>query len=201
MIPAKKTKTAFFCSQCGAEHPRWQGQCRECSAWNSLIEERLPDRKKKKAARSAAPTQTLAEISNEALSGFVSGIDELDRVLGGQLLPGMTVLLGGDPGIGKSTLVLQAADNYARRGLNVLYVTGEESLPQIKMRSERLGVAEAQRPHLPVVPTHDHGAGQVGPLDVHLLFEPVFGLEDVGAAEIEHPAQVAVQHEPRPGPS
>jgi DNA repair protein RadA/Sms len=140
MLPAKKTRTAFFCSQCGAEHPRWQGQCRECSAWNSLIEERLPDRKKKKSARISTPVLTLSEISNETLSGYVSGIDEFDRVLGGQLLPGMTVLLGGDPGIGKSTLVLQAADSYARRGLNVLYVTGEESLPQIKMRSERLGV-------------------------------------------------------------
>ncbi len=141
MIPAKKIKTAYYCSQCGAEHPRWQGQCRECSSWNSLIEQRLPSGKKKKATRTGPPTQTLAEISNETLSGFVSGIDELDRVLGGQLLPGMTVLLGGDPGIGKSTLVLQAADSYARRGLDVLYVTGEESLPQIKMRSERLGVS------------------------------------------------------------
>lgn len=141
MLPVKKTKTAFFCSQCGAEHPRWQGQCRECSAWNSLIEERLPDRKKKSRAPKIIPRQTIAEISTESLTGYVSGIGEFDRVLGGQLLPGMTVLLGGDPGIGKSTLVLQAAECYSRQGLEVLYITGEESLPQIKMRSERLAVA------------------------------------------------------------
>jgi len=141
MLPVKKTKTAFFCSQCGAEHPRWQGQCRECSAWNSLIEERLPDRKKKGRAPKVISRQTIAEINTESLTGHVSGIGEFDRVLGGQLLPGMTVLLGGDPGIGKSTLVLQAAECYSRQGLDVLYITGEESLPQIKMRSVRLAVA------------------------------------------------------------
>ena len=136
----KKTKTAFFCSQCGAQHPRWQGQCRECSAWNSLIEEKVPDRKKAASRPGSVPRQTIAQISQEKLSGYLSGIGEFDRVLGGQLLPGMTVLLGGDPGIGKSTLVLQAADGYARQGLDVLYITGEESLPQIKMRSNRLNV-------------------------------------------------------------
>jgi len=141
MQPAKKTKTAFFCSQCGAEHPRWQGQCRECASWNSLIEERLPVRKKAALRKQTVRKQTIAEITGEELSGYRSGISEFDRVLGGQLLPGMTVLIGGDPGIGKSTLVLQAADGYSRQGLPVLYVTGEESLPQIKMRSGRLSVA------------------------------------------------------------
>jgi DNA repair protein RadA/Sms len=140
MVVSKKTKTAYFCSQCGAEHTKWQGQCRECAGWNCLIEERVPV--KTKASRSAvsAKPQPMATLSSETLQGYRSGIDELDRVLGGQLLPGMTVLLGGDPGIGKSTLILQAADRYARIGLPVLYVTGEESLPQIKMRSERLNV-------------------------------------------------------------
>lgn len=140
MLSSKKTKTAFFCSQCGAEHPRWQGQCRECGEWNSLIEERVPDRKKAAKRGSDVQRQLLSEISQEKMSGYKSGIGEFDRVLGGQLLPGMTVLIGGDPGIGKSTLVLQAADGYSGQGLDVLYVTGEESLPQIKMRSGRLAV-------------------------------------------------------------
>ncbi|MEW5795517.1 MAG: DNA repair protein RadA [Candidatus Zixiibacteriota bacterium] len=141
MLSSKKTRTAFFCSQCGAEHPRWQGQCRECGEWNSLIEEHIPDRKKSPARSGNVTKQLLSEISQENLSGFTSEIGEFDRVLGGQLLPGMTVLIGGDPGIGKSTLVLQAADGYSRQGLPVLYISGEESLPQIKMRSQRLTVA------------------------------------------------------------
>ena len=141
MATGRKVKTAYFCSQCGAEHPKWQGQCRECGAWNSLIEERIPIKRKSSARQQAVETRRLAEISAESYSGFETGIAEFDRVLGGQILPGMTVLLGGDPGIGKSTLMLQAADAYGRQGIPVLYVTGEESLPQLKLRSERLGVA------------------------------------------------------------
>ena len=140
MASPKKQRTAFFCSQCGAEHTRWQGQCRECGLWNCLIEERMPDKKKAKSRPGEVRKQTISEISSEKLIGFQSGIGEFDRVLGGQLLPGMTVLIGGDPGIGKSTLVLQAADAYSRQGMDVLYITGEESLPQIKMRSQRLSV-------------------------------------------------------------
>ncbi len=141
MATGRKVKTAYFCSQCGAEHPKWQGQCRECGAWNSLIEERIPIKRKSSVRQQAVETRRLAEISAESYSGFETGIAEFDRVLGGQILPGMTVLLGGDPGIGKSTLMLQAADAYGRQGIPVLYVTGEESLPQLKLRSERLGVA------------------------------------------------------------
>ena len=140
MATARKNKTAYFCSQCGAEHPRWQGRCRECGEWNSLIEQRIQTTKKGKSAKSVVSTRTLSEIKPENYSGITSGISELDRVLGGQLLPGQTILLGGDPGIGKSTLAMQAAEAYSRQGINVLYVTGEESLPQIKRRSERLGV-------------------------------------------------------------
>ncbi|MFZ5980502.1 MAG: DNA repair protein RadA [Candidatus Zixiibacteriota bacterium] len=142
MIPSKKIKTAFFCTRCGAEHPKWQGQCRECGEWNSLAEEKIPV-KSVKAAPSGEPLEKIKinDIPVENSSGYKSGIAELDRVLGGQLLPGMTVLLSGDPGIGKSTLILQAADAYSRQGIEVLYVTGEESLPQVKLRAERLKVA------------------------------------------------------------
>ncbi|MDZ4723962.1 MAG: DNA repair protein RadA [candidate division Zixibacteria bacterium] len=140
MIVGKKVKIAYFCSQCGAEHSKWQGQCRECAAWNSLIEERVPV-KRKAGAVVARETQLLSEISFDPQSGYLSGIAEFDRVLGGQLLPGMTILLGGDPGIGKSTLLLQSADGYARAGISVLYVTGEESLPQIRLRANRLNIS------------------------------------------------------------
>jgi DNA repair protein RadA/Sms len=140
MTLARKSKTAYFCSQCGAQHPRWQGQCRECGQWNCLIEERIPDKKTPAAKASASLTARLDQIGLDTSGGFKSGIDELDRVLGGQLRAGMTVLLGGEPGIGKSTIVLQAAEAYSRQGLQVLYVTGEESLPQVKLRAQRLGI-------------------------------------------------------------
>ena len=140
MAITRKAKTVYFCSQCGAEHPKWQGQCRDCGGWNSLIEERVSPKSKTRAAVAQIETATLAQITHERLQGYESGLAEFDRVLGGQLLPGMTVLLGGDPGIGKSTLLLQAAEKYGAQGMPVLYVTGEESLPQIKLRSERLGV-------------------------------------------------------------
>ena len=139
MVIARKIKTAYFCGECGAEHPRWQGQCRECGEWNKLIEEKIPA-KRGQSVESTSLQRRLPEIESDQASGFKSGIGELDRVLGGQLLPGMTVLVGGDPGIGKSTLMLQAAESYSKQGMNVLYVTGEESLPQIKLRSQRLGV-------------------------------------------------------------
>lgn len=136
----KKIKTAYFCSQCGAEHPRWQGQCRECGSWNSLIEERAPERKRARSTPGFVERKSIADISSEHMSGYKSGIDEFDRVLGGQLLPGMCILLGGEPGIGKSTLLLQAAQAYSMQGIPVLYATGEESLSQIKIRASRLGV-------------------------------------------------------------
>lgn len=138
MAIAKKTKTVFFCTQCGAEHPKWQGQCRECSEWNTLAEETVSTSKATKKMIGAYQTTRLPDITTERLSGFASGIVEFDRVLGGSLLPGMVILLGGEPGIGKSTILLQLANAYSELGLNILYVTGEESLPQIKLRSQRL---------------------------------------------------------------
>lgn len=140
MAVRKSEKSAFFCRNCGAEHPKWQGQCRDCGEWNSLIEERVVKTGKKRIKSNSSPSMRLPDITEPEQKGFLSGISELDRVLGGQLLPGMVVLLGGEPGIGKSTLLLQAAGRYGESGLNTLYVTGEESLPQLKRRSVRLGV-------------------------------------------------------------
>ncbi|RKX19243.1 MAG: DNA repair protein RadA [Candidatus Zixiibacteriota bacterium] len=141
MVTSRKIKTAYFCSECGAEHTRWQGQCKECNQWNSLIEEKIPVKKTAvKFSSNSNEKQVIPNIKLESYEGYKSGILEFDRVLGGQLLPGMTVLLGGEPGIGKSTLILQAADAYSKNNLPVLYITGEESLPQIKLRANRLGI-------------------------------------------------------------
>ena len=132
-------KTAFYCTQCGAQHSKWQGQCRECGQWNTLVEERLPQHSGRTPSAAAAAVHKLAEIGTRPGDGLTTGIGELDRVLGGSVLPGQTVLLVGEPGIGKSTLLLQAAEALSRQGLPVLYVTGEESLAQIKVRAARLG--------------------------------------------------------------
>lgn len=139
MAKVKKVKTAFFCTHCGAEHNKWQGQCRECSEWNCLVEEKVVS-SKQAVVMKTTQAQNLTEIQSEQYAGFKSEIAEFDRVLGGQLLPGMAVLLGGEPGIGKSTLLLQAAEAYSKKNIPVLYVTGEESPTQLKLRSERLGV-------------------------------------------------------------
>lgn len=121
-------------------HPRWQGQCRDCGEWNSLAEEQVIKSSRKSKATQINKPQKLSEVSLEKFAGFKSGIGEFDRVLGGTLLPGSSVLLAGEPGIGKSTLILQAAGEYGSNNLNVLYVSGEESSAQIKVRAERLSV-------------------------------------------------------------
>jgi DNA repair protein RadA/Sms len=136
----KKFKTAFICTQCGAIHPKWQGQCKDCGAWNSLVEERIIKSVSRGKKTATDKPLKLSEISNDSLVGYKSGIKEFDRVLGGGLLAGSTILLAGEPGIGKSTLILQMADAYSRAGLNILYVTGEESPGQLKKRAERLAV-------------------------------------------------------------
>ncbi|MEK7774658.1 MAG: DNA repair protein RadA [Candidatus Zixiibacteriota bacterium] len=138
-IAPGKTKTAYYCTRCGAEHSKWQGQCRECSEWNCLVEERVPQKTAKgKPAPSTAVA--LSAVTTDKAEGFASGITEFDRVLGGQAVPGVSVLIGGEPGIGKSTLLLQVAGGFASNGMSVLYVTGEESLAQIRIRADRIGI-------------------------------------------------------------
>ena len=141
-----KPKTAYVCSDCGAEHTKWQGQCAECNAWNTLSEIRLASSAAPAAARagyagSASPAALtrLADVEQSAEIRSQIGISELDRVLGGGLVCGSVVLIGGDPGIGKSTLILQALAALDGK-LSALYVTGEESLAQVAARGHRLGV-------------------------------------------------------------
>ena len=139
----KQSNTTFICQACGHQSRKWLGKCPECGEWNSLVEERVVT--KKGAARNGfrlRETQAIAytEIEPQDDVRISSGVTEFDRVLGGGIVPGTLVLLGGDPGIGKSTLLLQVADKMSADTATVLYVSGEESERQIKLRGERLGV-------------------------------------------------------------
>ena len=132
-----KEKTLYVCGECGYETPRWMGKCPQCGSWNTLVEqERVLSHGTVSAGTKAVP---LMNVHAEAQTRISTGIGELDRVLGGGLTKGMVVLLGGDPGIGKSTLLLETADNLAASG-PVLYVSGEESNSQIRLRADRLNV-------------------------------------------------------------
>lgn len=138
-----KSKIIFVCQQCGSKQPRWLGRCPECQEWNSLSEEReAPAPSKGRAVLSSTSKATpITEVEPVDAIRICSGIEEFDRILGGGAVLGSAVLIGGDPGIGKSTLLLQAVDRVAADGLRVLYVTAEESLLQTRLRAERLGVA------------------------------------------------------------
>lgn len=139
---AKDKKTIFFCQSCGYESGKWMGQCPGCHQWNTFVEEKIPMGKSAPAGKPGKIAQrpvSLDEINLEAGSRIKTGIGELDRVLGGGIVPGSLVLVGGDPGIGKSTLLLQACRQLAESGKTILYVSGEESLQQIKMRAMRIG--------------------------------------------------------------
>ena len=139
-----KEKSVYTCSECGATSPKWLGRCPGCAAWNTLVETIAEPiaRRYAGAAHGLPPAEavaTLAEIDATDADRHPTGIEELDRVLGGGLVEGGVVLIGGDPGIGKSTLLLQALDALAAR-MKVLYVTGEESGAQVALRSRRLGL-------------------------------------------------------------
>ena len=136
-----KVKTAYFCQNCGTQHPKWQGQCSACKEWNTIVEEVVQKEEVKlwsnKGADSKVKALKVADISLTNESRIKTGNTELDRVLGGGIVPGAVILLGGEPGIGKSTLMLQLA--LGLKNFKTLYVSGEESAKQIKMRAERLG--------------------------------------------------------------
>ncbi len=140
-----KTKSIYVCSQCGGTSPRWLGQCPHCRAWNTL-EESVAEpaagaaKNRFQSLAKPQPVATLSEIEAAEVARTPTGLEELDRVLGGGIVEGGVVLIGGDPGIGKSTLLLQAADALSQQ-MKVLYVTGEESGAQVALRAHRLGLA------------------------------------------------------------
>ena len=142
-----KDKTMYVCGSCGYETPRWMGKCPGCGSWNTLEEQApaasaaaVPAKANKQRPGTGAKALRLDEIPEETSARASTGIGELDRVLGGGVVEGSLMLVGGDPGIGKSTLLLQASENLAAAGARVLYISGEESARQIKMRARRLGV-------------------------------------------------------------
>ncbi len=145
-----KDKTIYTCSECGGKTPKWLGKCPHCNAWNTLIESiaEAPGAGKNRfgaqgthaSLTASAPVQALCDIEASDFERTPTGQDELDRVLGGGIVEGGVVLIGGDPGIGKSTLLLQALDTLQRTGLSALYVTGEESGAQVALRARRLGI-------------------------------------------------------------
>ena len=137
---APKSKTLYICNQCGYESAKWFGCCPGCSEWNTMEEDlRTPQQQKIQRTATKLTAQTISEIDADDEIRFKTGMDELDRVLGGGIVKGSLVLLSGDPGIGKSTILLQICE-YLGRNLRILYVSGEESARQIKLRANRLGV-------------------------------------------------------------
>lgn len=142
-----KQKTAYVCSDCGTEYPRWQGQCNDCGAWNTISEFVVSSSISSRnnlggySGQTQAVVETLDSIDLQALPRFESGYKELDRVLGGGIVPGSAMLIGGSPGAGKSTMLLQVMCQMAN-SKSALYVTGEESLQQVALRAQRLGLAK-----------------------------------------------------------
>ena len=139
-----KDKTIYTCSECGGSSSKWLGKCPACGAWNTLIESvaasAQPNKNRFAALTKSAEIATLGDIAATGMARTPTGLEELDRVLGGGMVEGSVVLIGGDPGIGKSTLLLQALDALQRGGQNTLYVTGEESGAQVALRARRLGL-------------------------------------------------------------
>ncbi|HEV2760405.1 MAG TPA: ATPase domain-containing protein, partial [Acidimicrobiales bacterium] len=137
-----RTRSIYRCAECGADGPQWTGRCAGCGAWNTIVEERT--RPASAPTATAAPSRAvpIAEVESEGWAPRPVGIGELDRVLGGGLVAGSVTLLGGEPGIGKSTLLLQALSALARQGTTCLLACAEESAQQVRMRAARLGALE-----------------------------------------------------------
>jgi len=138
-----KLKTTFICQQCGAQAVKWAGRCPSCGTWNSLVEELIETPLHATVAAASVTPTALTDVAVDETARFSTGIGELDRVLGGGLVAGSVTLLGGEPGVGKSTLLLSMADRLSAVGSRVLYVSGEESVRQTKLRAMRLGLGDS----------------------------------------------------------
>ena len=142
-----KEKTVFACNACGGTSPKWLGKCPHCDAWNTLIETRQASEAggKNRFAGLTRPTElaVLSDIAASDVARTPTGQEELDRVLGGGIVSGAVILIGGDPGIGKSTILLQAMARMAISGVRTAYISGEEAIDQVRLRAARLGLANA----------------------------------------------------------
>ncbi len=202
-----RVRTQHVCTDCGTATPKWVGQCPGCSEWNTLVEEvaeptdpvvSLPT-----AARKAQP---IPDIDGGDWVALPTGLDEADRVLGGGLVPGSVTLLGGEPGVGKSTLLLQMVGSYAARGHRALYITAEESAPQVRSRAERLGVLE---PDLWLAAEHlvPNIAGQIAEVDpsvvvvdsIQTIHDPSLSSAPGAVAQVRHCAHTLVGQAKREG--
>ncbi len=175
-----KSPTVFECQSCGYASPKWLGRCPECGSWNSFFEERRPKGAAASTFRGSETHATrLGDVSTEAVPRIDTNNPEFDRVLGGGIVPGSLILLGGEPGAGKSTLLLQIARNLQQQGRRVLYISGEESVQQIKLRSDRL--ADSKKPEASAAP----------PEDIYLLAES--NLEQIiSVIEEVHPSAIVL---------
>ena len=141
-----KEKQIFFCQECGFESAKWMGQCPGCKSWNTFCEQKVVvGAKKQTLMREAIAPTSILQVEKTDEVRFTTGFAELDRVLGGGIVRDSLVLVGGDPGIGKSTILLQMCRNITEAGKTVLYVSGEEAMSQIKMRAERIGTFSKDR--------------------------------------------------------
>lgn len=151
---ARKTRSVYRCAECGAEHPKWAGRCEGCGAWNTLVEESVSRSGSQTSGTANLTVRSPVRLSDvEVVSGrrWQSGLEEFDFVVGGGIVPGSLVLIGGEPGIGKSTLLLQVAARLCDAGVKALYVTGEESVEQVRLRADRLHEAAGSVLVLPEV--------------------------------------------------
>ena len=140
MVKVAKTKVAFVCQHCGFASPKWVGKCPDCSSWNSFVEEDVFLKPRSESPSLSFKPVLLRDVESQGENGRTKvDIPELDRVLGGGIVRGSVVLIGGDPGIGKSTISLQLCHQLALKGKKILYVSGEESVGQTKLRADRLG--------------------------------------------------------------
>jgi DNA repair protein RadA/Sms len=195
---ATKPKSEYTCVECGWSSAKWVGQCGECQAWNSLVEGGASNSRGLGVARSvkaavivgSSAAKPITEISTENVTAWSTGVGEFDRVLGGGLVPGAVILLSGEPGVGKSTLLLEVASNAANKGLKVLYVSGEESVGQIRLRAERTG---ALTPNLYLASETDLASvlGQIEAVDPQLLI--VDSVQTIAHAELDGAAGMPSQ--------
>jgi len=191
-----KEKTLFACTACGYETSRWVGRCPGCGAWNTMVESApivtgAPAKAPKQRPGTGASAMLLREIPEDVAVRSSTGISELDRVLGGGIVEGALMLIGGDPGIGKSTLLLQVCANLCKTGKRVLYVSGEESAKQLKLRANRLGIRVPGR----VIAYHDHNERDKadGLLDQVEQGATVLVVSDAGMPTINDPGLAIVR--------
>ncbi|MDP5239548.1 DNA repair protein RadA [Uliginosibacterium sp. 31-16] len=199
-----KAKTVYVCTECGGQSPKWQGQCPGCGQWNTLVEgvaeSAAPGSRFAALAAGVGKLQKLSEIDPRESPRVPTGIDELDRVLGGGLVPGMVVLIGGDPGIGKSTLLLQALASLGPQQ-KVLYVSGEESSEQIALRAQRLQLEASEMPLLPeislekIIPTlREHKPNVVVIDSIQTMYSEVLQSAPGSVAQVRECAAQLTRH-------